>query len=651
MRDKGGSQGLALNKNNKIESDGPRSSIPGISSGRLAAVRSRLRSREVTERKQVGDAESMINEEPSVVQPGGAKYVLRTESCLPNDLTLAVSWRWSGDGGSTQAFLHGCSSKHDQDAATASTEDCDEADTIRQWLDGIPAGKSLGLWRHPLLPALLLGEMQLTRHADRFESLNRKFSQVFHDIQIAARQPHLADHWTNRQVSKWLQDICDMFEYHHKFRRIIVLFIEILETLLKLCGEANITGTSKAHQDFRIASESIACRFRGLLQNYSALEGQAQFLIDGTSLLQETLWGVTAQNNSQINTKISNTSRAIAKAASQDSSAMKALAVITAIFLPSTAIATVFALPIIDWTKQEAFPHIRKSIWIYVVTCLVLTGTTLYFWRFWHLRDLWKRDVNSKADEISANKTESRTKPQQAGGDTSEYDGANQGQVVDTQALLSKGNRAKEDRERVLGEAKRQWPYPLKQLLRLKRHYQQPDEESVLVITRSEDSAPSDQGQTHNANRESSGVHDEADQTSDKKEASRDDQRHRIGDSSRKPQSPRKSTATPAPPPQKPEPSSLTTSPGKPSSQATPSTTFTAEQPTASELRTPETSNSSETRPSTVSTPTDGPTLVTKPSTEEADSSTAASTTGQATTTAASLQQGSSCSDGQSINK
>ncbi|KIW74445.1 hypothetical protein Z517_12385 [Fonsecaea pedrosoi CBS 271.37] len=76
MRDKGGSQGLALNKNNKIESDGPRSPIPGISSGRLAAVRSRLRSREVTERKQVGDAESMINEEPSVVQPGGASQWL-----------------------------------------------------------------------------------------------------------------------------------------------------------------------------------------------------------------------------------------------------------------------------------------------------------------------------------------------------------------------------------------------------------------------------------------------------------------------------------------------------------------------------------------------------------------------------------------------
>lgn len=69
MRDHSGSQGLALNRNNG-------GSVPGISSGRMAAVRSRMRSREITERKQVGDAESMINEEPNVMQPGGASQWL-----------------------------------------------------------------------------------------------------------------------------------------------------------------------------------------------------------------------------------------------------------------------------------------------------------------------------------------------------------------------------------------------------------------------------------------------------------------------------------------------------------------------------------------------------------------------------------------------
>jgi hypothetical protein len=69
MRDTRGSQGLALSDNSNA---GRRKELPALSSGRLAAMRSRLRSGEVSERKQVGDTESMINEEPNVMQPGGA---------------------------------------------------------------------------------------------------------------------------------------------------------------------------------------------------------------------------------------------------------------------------------------------------------------------------------------------------------------------------------------------------------------------------------------------------------------------------------------------------------------------------------------------------------------------------------------------------
>ena len=58
-----------------VKNSAGRGAIPGISSGR-AAVRSRLRSGEVPERKQVGDAESMLNEEPSVMQPGGSSQWL-----------------------------------------------------------------------------------------------------------------------------------------------------------------------------------------------------------------------------------------------------------------------------------------------------------------------------------------------------------------------------------------------------------------------------------------------------------------------------------------------------------------------------------------------------------------------------------------------
>ncbi|KIW39777.1 uncharacterized protein PV06_08362 [Exophiala oligosperma] len=70
MRGNSGPQGLALNGSSRS------SSLSSMSNGRIAAMRSRSRNREISERKQVGDTESMINEEPNVVLPGGASQWL-----------------------------------------------------------------------------------------------------------------------------------------------------------------------------------------------------------------------------------------------------------------------------------------------------------------------------------------------------------------------------------------------------------------------------------------------------------------------------------------------------------------------------------------------------------------------------------------------
>lgn len=43
----------------------------GINSRTIAKLRSKLKDREITERRQVGDAESMMTE-PNVMRPGGA---------------------------------------------------------------------------------------------------------------------------------------------------------------------------------------------------------------------------------------------------------------------------------------------------------------------------------------------------------------------------------------------------------------------------------------------------------------------------------------------------------------------------------------------------------------------------------------------------
>ena len=217
------------------------------------------------------------------------EYVLRTEESLPNDLVPAVSWSWSeGRGSIAQAFLHGCRTDSIDDSPTDSAFDTNEAGTVRRWLDAIPEDESLRALKHPLLPALLLGEMQLDRHRGRLDNYTLLFENLFEEIWEAADQPHLAEHLTNEQISKWLHKVRTMFTGYHSFRRLIIAFIWIIDTLLRLCDES--LGPPSADHDFGTASESIASRFRELRSEYSAIEDKAQYLLEGVGTL--VIWPV-----------------------------------------------------------------------------------------------------------------------------------------------------------------------------------------------------------------------------------------------------------------------------------------------------------------------------------------------------------------------
>ncbi|QDS73991.1 hypothetical protein FKW77_008616 [Venturia effusa] len=82
----------------------------------------------------------------------------------------------------------------------------------------------------------------------------------------------------------------------------------------------------------------------------------------------------------------------MAVSASRDSSAMKALAVITALFLPGSYVATLFSMSMFNWQagngSDTAGPTtsslvVMPSIWIYWVIVLPLTLFVLVGWRVW----------------------------------------------------------------------------------------------------------------------------------------------------------------------------------------------------------------------------------------------------------------------------
>jgi hypothetical protein len=104
------------------------------------------------------------------------------------------------------------------------------------------------------------------------------------------------------------------------------------------------------------------------------------------------IYSKMAQADNVLNARMAVTS-------SRDSSSMKALAVITAIFLPAEFLGTLFGMSMFDWLAPEddsplstvpshrppgeEEPILSRMFWVYWVCALPLTAFTLMSWRAW----------------------------------------------------------------------------------------------------------------------------------------------------------------------------------------------------------------------------------------------------------------------------
>lgn len=104
----------------------------------------------------------------------------------------------------------------------------------------------------------------------------------------------------------------------------------------------------------------------------------------------------------------------MAVAASRDSSSMKALAVITAIFLPGEFLGTLFGMSMFDWMADDDDPPSKKptpvddddrimsqSFWIYWLIAIPLTLFILCAWRGWWVTEdrFFRRHLSKELSE------------------------------------------------------------------------------------------------------------------------------------------------------------------------------------------------------------------------------------------------------------
>ncbi|KAF8856034.1 hypothetical protein BDZ45DRAFT_675834 [Acephala macrosclerotiorum] len=86
-----------------------------------------------------------------------------------------------------------------------------------------------------------------------------------------------------------------------------------------------------------------------------------------------------AQKDSKVNIRLAEISTVIARESKRDSSAMKAIAVLTMFFLPGTFLATIFAMPLFNWDSNNG-PRTKDGFKLYWAIAIPLTVAVFGIW-------------------------------------------------------------------------------------------------------------------------------------------------------------------------------------------------------------------------------------------------------------------------------
>ena len=88
----------------------------------------------------------------------------------------------------------------------------------------------------------------------------------------------------------------------------------------------------------------------------------------------------------QLSLEVVKDSKTVASASQRDSASMKALAAVTVLFLPGTAIASVFSMSMFEWDSTDSSRVLSNRFWIYWAITSPLAIFTISAYLIWNHR-------------------------------------------------------------------------------------------------------------------------------------------------------------------------------------------------------------------------------------------------------------------------
>ncbi|CAP68927.1 uncharacterized protein PODANS_7_8880 [Podospora anserina S mat+] len=169
--------------------------------------------------------------------------------------------------------------------------------------------------------------------------------------------------------------------------------------------------TGKVHRSMLARLEFYRAKLNGI-ENY------AHTTLERLGIQRAALYNIIAQKESKLSLKMAGEQRRLAHNAKRDSSSMKTLSLLGAIFLPATYLASVFSMTFFDFNDNNNHSRnngpvssggggeerenqvVSPDLWIYFVITVPLTLLIVLIWRIWDKR----RDKKYEAEDADIEK-------------------------------------------------------------------------------------------------------------------------------------------------------------------------------------------------------------------------------------------------------
>ncbi|KAG8666225.1 hypothetical protein FPOAC2_11326 [Fusarium poae] len=152
---------------------------------------------------------------------------------------------------------------------------------------------------------------------------------------------------------------------------------------ITLCPDAEKQSEAerKHRKEIEKLHRSMVSRLDFYKVKLKGLENYIHITLERLKVQREALYNIMSQREARLNLEIAGEQRRIAHASKRDSTAMKTLSLMGALFLPGTYLASVFSMTFFDFAA-DADPVISVELWVYFAITIPVTAIIVFCWMF-----------------------------------------------------------------------------------------------------------------------------------------------------------------------------------------------------------------------------------------------------------------------------